>query len=211
MSPGTYWLGAIADYNNQIAESNESNNTYNVLQVTITSPATQFNIGVDFSGDPSYLPYFQAAAACWQQIITADIADVASSPYGPIDDLLISASVVAIDGPGWILGQAGPDAFRSGSQLPYHGVMQFDSADLATMVANGELSDVILHEMGHILGIGTLWGSLGVKSGFNCTGSHGLAEYQILSGNPSVTSVPIQSTGGSGTAGSHSGRGHLRR
>ena len=37
LAPGTYWLGAIADYDNQIAESNESNNTYNVVQVTVPS------------------------------------------------------------------------------------------------------------------------------------------------------------------------------
>jgi hypothetical protein len=35
--------------------------------------------------------------------------------------------------------------------------MSFDSADLANMEADGTLNDVITHEMGHVLGIGTVW------------------------------------------------------
>ena len=30
LAPGTYYIGGIADYNNQVSESNEANNTYNV-------------------------------------------------------------------------------------------------------------------------------------------------------------------------------------
>ena len=75
-----------------------------------------------------------------------------------IDDLLIDASIVSIDGAGGILGQAGPDLLRpSRSRLPAHGEMEFDSADVASMFANGTWTNVILHEIGHILGIGTLW------------------------------------------------------
>ena len=39
LAPGTYYIGGIADYNNQISESNEANNTYNVTQITVTAPA----------------------------------------------------------------------------------------------------------------------------------------------------------------------------
>ncbi|WP_246791491.1 S8 family peptidase [Bradyrhizobium commune] len=39
LAPGTYYIGGIADYNNQLSESNETNNTYNVVQVTVTAPA----------------------------------------------------------------------------------------------------------------------------------------------------------------------------
>jgi subtilase family serine protease len=38
LAPGTYYIGGIADYNNQVSESNEANNTYNVVQVTVTAP-----------------------------------------------------------------------------------------------------------------------------------------------------------------------------
>jgi hypothetical protein len=166
---------------------------------------TTYDIVVRYSGDPTYQPVFNTASQIWQEIITADLPDVNSATYGFIDDLLIDASVVAIDGAGGILGQAGPNDFRSGTSLPDHGTMQFDSADVASMYGNGTLLDVILHEMGHVLGIGTLWTTKGLKASgsFSYTGANGIAEYKVLSGNPGATSVPLETTGGSGTAGAH--------
>ena len=38
LAPGTYYIGGIADYNNQVSESNEANNTYNVAKITVTAP-----------------------------------------------------------------------------------------------------------------------------------------------------------------------------
>ena len=38
LAPGTYYIGGIADYSNQVSESNEVNNTYNVAQITVTAP-----------------------------------------------------------------------------------------------------------------------------------------------------------------------------
>ena len=38
LAPGTYYIGGIADYNNHLTESNETNNTYNVVQITVTAP-----------------------------------------------------------------------------------------------------------------------------------------------------------------------------
>ncbi len=39
LTPGTYYIGGIADYNNAVSESNESNNTYNTVAITVTAPA----------------------------------------------------------------------------------------------------------------------------------------------------------------------------
>jgi subtilase family serine protease len=39
LTPGTYYIGGIADYNNQVSESNETDNTYNVTQITVTGPS----------------------------------------------------------------------------------------------------------------------------------------------------------------------------
>ncbi len=39
---------------------------------------------------------------------------------------------------------------------------RFDTADVAVMVNDGSIKGVILHERGHIIGIGTLWGRNGV-------------------------------------------------
>ena len=73
-------------------------------------------------------------AARWEQAIIGDLPN-ATYQGRAVDDVLIDASGVRIDGPSGILGQAGPDAFRAGSRLPIHGTMQFDSADLASLEA----------------------------------------------------------------------------
>ena len=43
--------------------------------------------------------------------------------------------------------------------------MSFDTADLASMEADGTLVDVITHEMGHVIGIGTIWEDKGLLVG----------------------------------------------
>ena len=56
-----------------------------------------------------------------------------------------------------MLGQAGPCFIRTSNKLTVIGIMKFDTADLPNMEANGTLNDVILHEMGHVLGFGSIW------------------------------------------------------
>lgn len=164
----------------------------------------EFDIQVRFNGDARFLAAFEAAAARWEAVIVGDIPGIQTSQFGLIDDLLIDASAVAIDGPNGTLGSAGPDQLRSGSLLPAHGTMRFDTADLQTMMNNGSLADVIIHEMGHVLGLGTLWDRKGLKSdNFNYTGQNALEEYRVMSGNPNATSIPLERTGGQGTAGGH--------
>jgi hypothetical protein len=80
-----------------------------------------------------------------------------------VRDVIIFAQIKPIDGPGKILGSAGPCLVRNTSRLTIIGVMQFDSDDLAALaVPNGtgptRLEQVILHEMSHVVGFGTLWG-----------------------------------------------------
>jgi hypothetical protein len=72
-----------------------------------------FNIEIDYQGDPRWLGYFTAAAARWERIITGDLPDQALNGR-LVDDLLISVSVLYIDGPSNILGQAGPREVRTG-------------------------------------------------------------------------------------------------
>src|SRR6185436_7927612 len=140
-----------------------------------------------FSGlTASQQAVFDQAATKWESII---VGDLPSANYNGrvVDDLLITASATSIDGNGNMLGQAGPDRFRSGSQLPYHGTMQFDSADLAAMQANGTLLGVIEHEMGHVLGIGTLWSSKGLLVGAGTSnprfvGAQATAQYDAIFG-----------------------------
>ena len=194
---GTYYLEAKG------VEAFIGNYVLSTSQVTTAAPSSGYAITVNYSGDSAYNMYFMQAAARWSEIITEDLPDFSSAQYGLIDDLLIEAQVKVIDGRGSILGQAGPDGFRSGSGLPYHGRMIFDVADMQYMESQGILLSVILHEMGHVLGIGTLWSNMNLRSGFNYVGENAVAAYRLIAGNNSLISVPLEQNGGSGTAGSH--------
>ena len=178
---------------------------------TILDDDTAFRIDVVFPDSTltaSQRQAFRLAADRWSQIITADLPDVAINGR-TIDDLEITATAPFIDGPNGILGQAGPRDMRtSGTQLPYTGVMRFDSADLAMMESSGLLKNVILHEMGHVLGIGSLWEVRNLVDLTDATnplyvGTNGLREYRALTSSTNVTGVPVENTGGPGTAGSH--------
>jgi hypothetical protein len=82
-----------------------------------------------------------------------------------IPGIVIYATVELIDGPGSVLGSAGPCYIRQSNSLTAVGRMRFDSADLANLVANGSIENVILHEMLHVIGIGTLWVTKGLRTG----------------------------------------------
>lgn len=154
---------------------------------------------------------FTRAADRWTSVIVGDLPPVLVDGER-IDDVLILASGSSIDGPGQILGQAGPTRLRPASAgaaalLPAAGRMQFDSADLARMEAEGTLDDVITHEMGHVLGIGTIWDRKGVLAGAGTndpvfTGEGAVAEYARLTGTPEK-GVPVENTGGAGTRDGH--------
>jgi hypothetical protein len=172
-----------------------------------SSSSGGFDIAFSFSGlNAAQRAVFEQAAVKWESII---VGDLPSATYGgvQIDDVLIEASAVFIDGTSGILGQAGPDALRSGSRLPYHGIMEFDSADVAAMTTNGTLLSVILHEMGHVLGVGTIWDLKGLLAGEGTsnprfTGAQAVAAYNSIFGT-TATGVPVENTGGGGTRDSH--------
>jgi hypothetical protein len=168
-----------------------------------------FNIQVSFLGGltPSQQAAFESAAARWSQIITGDLPNVRIR-RSVIDDVVISASGTSIDGPSGILGQAGPIFLRPGTFLPAFGIMEFDRADLARMEADDSLESVIIHEMGHVLGIGTIWTNLGLLQGAGTanpvfTGSNAMREFGALIGANAPTPVPVENTGGPGTRDGH--------
>ena len=162
------------------------------------SPGGGFQIDIDYTGDPAYFGFFAAAAQRWSEVITADIPD-----FGGVDDLLISVVIEEIDGVGKVLGRAGPDALRPSSlgRLPYIGSTTLDVADVANLASRGTLDDVVLHEFGHILGIGTIWDVKRLRSGSNYIGPNAAREYNNL--GASGPSVPLEVNGGPGTALSH--------
>jgi len=172
------------------------------------NPVSAFDIDVVFAGGltASQQAIFALAANRWEQLIIGDVPDV-----GTIDDLQIGASGVAIDGVGGILGQAGPTGIRNVSNIPFDGIMQFDSADLTALENSGQLMDVILHEMGHVIGIGTVWDLQGLLANpsngdgvtdTRFTGTAATAQYNAIFGTAD-TGVPVENDFGPGTADSH--------
>jgi hypothetical protein len=130
---------------------------------------------------------------------------------GDIDDVLILAETAPIDGVNNILGQAGPCVIRlTGLPFPALGHMMFDTADLDAMEARGQLEYVILHEMLHVVGFGTLWPTFSLLAGTGgtnpyFTGANALANFTGRNGGSlySTTQVPVEGLYGAGTRDSH--------
>ena len=152
---------------------------------------------------------FEPAAARWGRIVSADVPAVVIDGE-TIDDVRIDAAGELIDGPGRVLGRAGPIDLRPDSFIPATGIMSFDSADLAQMEQDGSLVSVIVHEMGHVLGFGTIFDRVGLILGAGgpdpqFTGEHAAREYGDLLGDPTgrTASVPLANVGGRGTRDGH--------
>jgi hypothetical protein len=86
--------------------------------------------------------------------------------------------------------------------------MRLITADGA-LEQSGRLGDVILHELGHVLGIGTVWDLTGTIDGegtadpfFN--GNDARQSFLLAGGtSPAGYGVPVENTGGAGTRDSH--------
>jgi hypothetical protein len=129
-----------------------------------------------------------------------------------VDDVLILADLQPIDGPGGILGRAGPCVTRLANNLPVLGVMTFDTDDLDDLVSFDLLEEVVVHEMGHVLGIGTLWPVQGllaepVSQGGtdpHFTGAQAITAFNAAGGTDYPDQkVPVETEGGPGTEDSH--------
>lgn len=172
-------------------------------------PSSPFTIDVRIVGGltASQQSIFEEAARRWSEIIIGDLESFEVDGE-IIDDLLILAEGTVIDGPNGILGQAGPTHVRPDSRIPIRGIMSFDSADLQGLEDEGELLDVIIHEMGHVLGIGTIWSELGLIEGSGSNnplfiGRAAMIEYASLTGVAGLAKVPVANTGGPGTREGH--------
>ena len=200
--------------------------------------STAFNVDLRFFGptpSPEAAGAFTAAAARIRAMIVGDLPDIDFSTvnggagqdlsgcgitgiilHEPVDDIIIYATVTPIDGPGKILASAGQCLRRTSTFQTVVGVMRFDADDIAGLVSTGRLNDVVLHEMMHTVGFGTIWsltsrpgGSLLTGAGTTdprfigplataaCVAAGGSA--RACSGGVAVEGAPL----GAGTADSH--------
>lgn len=172
---GSWTLGASAGGNGLTASANAAGSP---VSFTATGETAQYDIDIEFLGtvDPDFQPAFTTAKARWEQLVFGDLVDAVANLTAAetdfcgmpgainktIDDILIFARVDSIDGPAGVLGRAGPCYIRDAQEAPDEGKpvigrMVFDSADVRGLLNSGNLENVILHEMGHVLGIGALW------------------------------------------------------
>lgn len=223
---GGWTLGAIADLNTLTATASG----YGSVRFTAAGcegGGAGFAITVCYrtTMTTSQRQAFVDAAARWKSFITSDLPDVpvnvgqsqcdAGSPSMnlTVDDLLIFAAIEPIDGVGSILGSAGW-CLRRTSGPPVAGTMRFDAADVAALEAGGRLGQVILHEMGHVLGIGTMWtaknlllnpSTTGTINDTYFAGAAAIAAFDAMGGGGYTggMKVPVENAGGSGTMNAH--------
>lgn len=181
----------------------------------VGGPPDGYNVEVVFTSavDEALLPAFEDAVELLGEIVTADVITAILPDGEAVDDLRIEASVIAIDGPGTVLGGANPLATRDLNGLPATGFMEFDEADAAQLLEDDEWDDVVLHEMLHVVGVGTVWDALGlletIGGTLRFTGENAIAAYaeafpEVAADDPfSDRGVPVEEEGGPGTALSH--------
>ena len=180
---GTYYYGACVV--SVHGESDTANNCSKAVTVTVPSPPP-FNIEIVYLGsfrrgfDVSQKALIQRAALRWMSIIAEDIPDVdfSNNPFEKrdeefgmrirvddvVDDLRIFVGIREIDGKFKTLAMAKPLISGLTTRLPQIGLIAIDKDDLEWM-SDTFLLDLILHEMAHVLGFGTLWKRMNLVRG----------------------------------------------
>lgn len=198
------------------------------------SEAGAFTIGFIFQGELANDPTMQAlareAAARWERVIVGALpAQVMDYPAGtcsrnaPAMNLTTTGLVVLLVTDslgGSTLGTGGPCVFRpdaAGYGAPAAGVVTLDSARVRRYLAEGQqriLENLIAHEIGHVLGVGTTWRRhgqpwsatgmrVGPETDYRFIGETAMAASADLGFTAPGETVPLEDTGGPGTRGAH--------
>ena len=146
------------------------------------------------------------AAARWSEVIIGDLPDVNDPDLGLIDDFRMTVGMGLLDTlaadnqPNGTLANAAPLEYRKDAgKLPWLGITGVDPAD----ANRPELRGILLHEFGHALGFTP--GAEVFKrfvSGNGFAGPQATQAYREIFSN-TATFVPLETSGGAGTAGAH--------
>lgn len=176
-----------------------------VLFLSATTSAFAFTLDINFVTGSTFSTSQQniinSAADYWESVITGYQP---GTLYGT--GIYVDANNPNIDGVGGTLGSAGPTYVYddAGYTFTSDGKMNFDSSDIDALETAGKLYDVIVHELAHIIGFGTLWedNNLYNDGSGEYTGAAALAAYQAEF-DPAAAFIPVELGGGSGTANGH--------
>lgn len=169
------------------------------IESSILDNIIPFNVYINYLsnlGDADKM-IIQSAIDKWKSIILIKTSS-------NIFDLNINVSYIS-NSPG-VLAAARVDSVNS-SGFPISGSLYINSDNWESQKSfikedgNSQAYYTILHELGHILGIGTLWSHL-ISDNFY-VGENGVREYRNLLHQPNLTGIPIEDDGGDGTAGGH--------
>jgi hypothetical protein len=177
-----------------------------------TPPSVIDIVSIDVSGLPEGTPLaivngirnaFYDAERFWESRL------IGFSPQLPVliqrtqRPVQFVAVIEEIDGPGGILGFAGPSSLTElTASRPYtlsaSADMTFDNQDAVPFYLLGLFDDIVRHEMAHGLGFGTLFAANRLNLGpfGNYTGSFALKQFRIEAKRPNALFVPLDGGGG---------------
>jgi hypothetical protein len=183
----------------------DGDNKITIRDLWLWKRAQRFRIKTTFTGgDSSDHEIVNMAAARWEGIIKQKTT---SNEYDLSINIRFDSSLSSN-----ILGQAGVSGYKrvNGQYIPSDGIMILSTNNWnnqkLTLKSNGvsHAYYTVLHEMGHILGIGTMWSNnVLLDTDGNYIGVNALREYRSIVGDNTIPFIPVENDGGSGTAGYH--------
>mmetsp|Transcript_16220 Transcript_16220/g.50316 ORF Transcript_16220/g.50316 Transcript_16220/m.50316 type:complete len:548 (-) Transcript_16220:105-1748(-) len=181
-----------------------------------TGPADQYYDGIFAMATAKWESIIQDGLRSWPDVsnFNSDLffGNLGATYSGAVDDVVLGYAIEPIDGRGGVLGRAGA-TLRDGNR-PIAGIMQFDKVDMESWRNTNRGDDialVILHEMGHILGLVNVWDNgcgvgrdacqanpRGANIAYTCPNAQ--REYATLYPGTQLT---VEPNGGPGTACAH--------
>lgn len=226
---GTHTARLEIDTGDEVAEGSEANNAARDF-LAVYPPGMDLELRFLTDVSDAQRQVFEDVARKWEAITPGDLEDVAADSFdtapciegGPvldetIDDLVLLIRLDSIDGPGNVLGQAGPCGIRENRTATVAvGAMELDSADVEQLRRDGVLEATVLHEVAHVLGFGTLWLRRGLLADTTSNAPFYVGRQareafvevggDRFDGNP----VPVEGFGGQGTELGHWSEGDFQ-
>ena len=170
------------------------------IQVRRRGTMGDFNISLHFTDSvpAAHRRVLEDAASWWRSVLSdTEWTDVAVNgttecqgvdvPLDTVDDLVILVDLVEMDGDLGTAARAGVCIKRDGADAyaPVLGYVRFDKADINVLAQYGDLWEVMVHEMTHVLGFGVRWVNMDLldqESDPHFTGARALAAFNDAGG-----------------------------